>query len=93
MEPLNRRIEGLGKFRDELMRAFRERAGSMHRQLLRISRVYSTQTDDGNLDDAPDAFVGARLRPHGPLGGLAIGLREPDEERTADAVGFSVEKR
>jgi hypothetical protein len=80
MEPLNLPIEGLNKFRDELIRAFRERAGNMHRQLLRISRVYSTQSGDGDLDDAPGAFVGARLRPRGPLRGSAIALAEPDEE-------------
>lgn len=93
MEPLNIPAEGLNKFRDELIRAFRERAASMHRQLLRISRVYSMQTDDGDLDDAPGALVGARLRPRGPLGGSAIALPEPDDELMTVECGSADSRR
>jgi hypothetical protein len=51
--------------------------------------VFSTANDDTDLDDAPDAFVGARLRPQRPLGGSAIALPEPDEDLVTDAAGPS----
>jgi hypothetical protein len=86
MEPANKRPHGLNKMLDELMRAFRERAAAMRRPLWRISRVYSAQDDDTDLDNAPDAFVGARLRPRGPLRGSAIALPEPDAELMTDAI-------
>jgi hypothetical protein len=49
--------------------------------------VFSNVDDDLDSDASPDSFVGARLRPRGPLGGLAVALPEPDEELTAEAVG------
>jgi hypothetical protein len=85
MDRLNRTIGELEKMLRERILAFRERvAGStpgMH-----IPRVFSN-SDDTDLDDAPDAFVGARLRPRHPLGGSAIELPEPDEDATTEAVG------
>ena len=69
----------------ERILAFRERVArstpGMH-----IPRVFSN-IDDTDLDDAPDAFVGARLRPRHPLGGSAIELPEPDDELSTAAVG------
>jgi hypothetical protein len=85
MDPLNRKIEELEKMVRERILAFRERVArstpGMH-----IPRVFSN-IDDTDLDDAPDAFVGARLRPRHPLGGSAIELPEPDEELSTAAVG------
>ena len=85
MDPLNRKIRELEKLLRERMLAFRERVArstpGMH-----IPRVFSN-IDDTDLDDAPDAFVGARLRPRHPLGGSAIELPEPDEELSTAAVG------
>jgi hypothetical protein len=46
-------------------------------------------SDDTDQDDAPEALVGARLRPRHPLGGSAIALPEPDENLNTEAVGFS----
>jgi hypothetical protein len=89
MEPVDKRPEGLNKMLGELMRAFRERAAMMRRPLWNISRVYSNQLDDTDLDDAPDALVGARLRPHGPLSGSAIALPEPDSEIMTDVIGHT----
>jgi hypothetical protein len=93
MEPANKRMEGLNKMLDELMRAFRDRAAVMRRPLWNISRVYSNQHDDSDLDDAPDACVGARLRPHRPLGGSAIALPEPDADLSTDAIGSTAHHR
>ncbi len=53
---------------------------------LHIPRVFSN-IDDTDLDDAPDAFVGARLHPRHPLGGSAIELPEPDEDVATEALG------
>jgi len=53
---------------------------------MNIPRVYS-MFDDTDQDDAPEALVGARLRPRHPLGGSAIALPEPDEDLTAEPVG------
>jgi len=50
--------------------------------------VFSRVDDDLDSDASPDSFVGARLRPPGPLGGLAVALPEPDEDLTAEAVGI-----
>lgn len=64
--------------------AFRERVArrtpGMH-----IPRVFSNIDDDP--DAAPDAYVGARLRPKHPLGGSAIELPEPLEDVSTHAVG------
>lgn len=65
--------------------AFRERVARSNPGM-HIPRVFSN-TDDADLDDAPDAFVGARLRPRRPMGGSAIELPEPDEDVTTEAVG------
>jgi hypothetical protein len=46
-------------------------------------RGYSLPADDTDRDDAPEAPVGARLRPRQPLAGSAIALPEPDPERFA----------
>ena len=63
----------------DIVRAFRER-GARRRPDLRIPRVFSHVNDDTDLDDAPDSFVPARLRPRRPLGGSAIELPEPEED-------------
>ena len=67
------------------MRAFRQRA-AVRWPGLNIPRVFSGVNDDADLDDAPDAFVAARLRPRRPLGGSAIALPEPDEDATVAVV-------
>jgi hypothetical protein len=85
MDPLNRKIEELQKMLGERILAFRERV-ARSTPGLHIPRVFSN-IDDTDLDDAPDAFVAARVRPRGPLGGSAIELPEPDEDVTAEAVG------
>ena len=87
MDQANRKIEELEKILGHAMRAFRERVAGLTRQRMNIQRVFST-FDDTDQDDAPDALVGARLRPRHPLGGSAIALPEPDEELTTDAVGL-----
>ena len=65
--------------------AFRERV-ARSTPGLHIPRVFSN-IDDTDLDDAPDAFVGARLHPRHPLGGSAIELPEPDEDVATEALG------
>ena len=87
MDQANRKSEELEKILGHAMRAFRERVAGLTRQRMNIQRVFST-FDDTDQDDAPDALVGARLRPRHPLGGSAIALPEPDEELTTDAVGL-----
>ncbi len=87
MEPFNRSIEELEKTLRNALRVFRERLAAQGRPILKIPRVFANINDDTDLDDAPDAFVGAKLRPHRPLGGLAITLTEPDEDLTTEAVG------
>ena len=74
------------------MRAFRERVAALTRQRMNIPRVYSI-FDDTDQDDAPEALVGARLRPRHPLGGYAIALPEPDEDVISEAVGQSLDPR
>ena len=69
----------------DIMRAFRERAATF-RSGLSIPRVFSHVNDDTDLDDAPDSFVAARLRPRHPLGGSAIELPEPDEDLCLECV-------
>jgi len=86
MDQGNRKIEELEKILGHAMRAFRERVARLTRQRLNIPRVYSI-FDDTDQDDAPEALVGARLRPRHPLGGSAIALPEPDEDLTTVAVG------
>ena len=86
MDQANRKIEELEKILGRAMRAFRERVAGLTRQQMNIQRVFST-FDDTDHDDAPDAMVGARLRPRHPLGGSAIALPEPDEDSAAVAVG------
>lgn len=86
MDPANRKIAELEKILGHAMRAFRERVAGLTRQGMNIPRVYSI-FDDTDQDDAPEALVGARLRPRHPLGGSAIALPEPDEDLTAEAVG------
>jgi hypothetical protein len=85
MDQGNRKIEELERMLGHAMRAFRERVASLTRQRMNIERVFST-FDDTDLDDAPDALVGARLHPRHPLGGSAIALPEPDEDLTTVAV-------
>jgi hypothetical protein len=87
MDQGNRKIEELERMLGHAMRAFRERVASITRQRMNIERVFST-FDDTDLDDAPDALVGARLHPRHPLGGSAIALPEPDEDLTTVAVGI-----
>jgi hypothetical protein len=87
VDPFNRRLSGLEKMLDEIVRAFRERAAARRRRSLSaILRAYSLPTDDTDPDDAPDALVGARLRPRQPLAGSAIALPEPDPERLDEFV-------
>jgi hypothetical protein len=86
MDQANRKIEELDRMLGHAMRAFRERVAALTRQRMTIPRVYS-MFDDTDQDDAPEALVGARLRPRHPLGGSAIALPEPDEDLTAEAVG------
>src|SRR5689334_12246163 len=85
VDPLNRKIGELEKMLRERILAFRDRVArrtpGMH-----IPRVMSN-IDDTDLDDAPDAYVGARVRPRHPLGGSAIELPEPAEDLTTEAVG------
>jgi hypothetical protein len=69
----------------DIIRAFRERAAS-RRPGLSIPRVFSHVNDDTDLDDAPDSFVAARLRPRRPLGGSAIELPEPEEDLFVESV-------
>jgi len=87
MDPLNKSLEELEKSLRHAARLFRERLAGQGRPGLKIPRVFANVNDDTDLDDAPDAFVGARLRPQRPLGGLAIALTEPDEDTAAEAVG------
>jgi len=87
VDPLNRKVEELERFIRESMRALREHNLSALRQRLSIPRVFANIDDDQDADAAPDSFVGARLRPRRPLGGLAVALTEPDEDLTAEAVG------
>ena len=82
---MNKRLEELEKTIRDFILAFRERTAA--RRLLNIPRVFSHVNDDTDLDDAPEAFVGARLRPRPPLGGSAIALPEPDEDAMVCAVG------
>lgn len=69
----------------ERIRAFRERVARLTPGM-KIPRVFANN-DDTDLDDAPDAFVGARLRPRHPLGGSAIELPEPEDDVNTEAVG------
>jgi hypothetical protein len=85
MDPLNRKIEELEKMLGERIAAFREGV-ARSTPGLHIPRVFSN-IDDTDLDDAPDAFVGARLHPRHPLGGSAIELPEPDEDVATEALG------
>jgi len=87
MDHGNRKVEELEKMLGRSMRAFRERVAALTRQYMNVPRVFS-MSDDTDQDDAPEALVGARLRPRLPLGGSAIALPEPDEDRMSDAVGF-----
>lgn len=87
MDPFNQSLEELEKTLRNAMRAFRERVAARRVPSLNIPRVFSTANDDTDLDDAPDAFVGARLRPPRPLGGSAIALPEPDEDLVTVAAG------
>lgn len=68
----------------ERILAFRERVAG-NTAGMHIPRVFSNIDDDP--DAAPDASVGARLRPRHPLGGSAIELPEPVEDLTTEAVG------
>ena len=86
MDQANRKIEELEKILGHAMRAFRERVAGLTRQRMNIPRVFAN-FEDTDPDGAPDAPVGARLRPRRPLGGSAIALPEPDEDLTAEAVG------
>jgi hypothetical protein len=86
----NRRLSELEleKLAREFSRALGQRIAARGRRLLSIPRVFSNVDDDSDADEAPDAWVGARLRPRHPLGGSAIALPEPDEDVvTVAAVG------
>jgi hypothetical protein len=87
VDPFNQSIKELEKTLRNAMRAFRERVAAQGIPGLNIPRVFSTANDDTDLDDAPDAFVGARLRPQRPLGGSAIALPEPEEDQLTVATG------
>jgi len=87
VDPRNKSLEELEKTLRSVIQAFRQRMAARGRPGLNIPRVFANVNDDTDLDDAPDAFVGARLRPNRPLGGLAIALNEPDEEVATVAVG------
>jgi hypothetical protein len=87
VDPLNKSIEELEKTLGNSLRAFREAVAAHGRPWLKIPRVFSNANDDLDSDASPDSFVGARLRPRRPLGGLAVSLPEPDEDLTAEAVG------
>ena len=69
----------------DIFRRFRERVAS-RTPGLSIPRVFSHVNEDTDLDDAPDSFVAARLRPRRPLGGSAIELPEPDEDLFVESV-------
>lgn len=86
MHRVNTRLVALEKMFAATIRACRARGTDIRHRLI-ISRVYSSLSDDADLDDAPEALVGARLHPRHPLGGSAIALPEPDEERFVEAVG------
>ena len=86
MDSRNKSIEELEKTLKSVVEAFR-RMAARGRPGVNIPRVFANVNDDTDLDDAPDALVGARLRPTRPLGGLAIALTEPDEEAATMAVG------
>ena len=86
MDQRNRRIRELEKWLRNSVRAFRERIAAETHYRMNIPRVFAI-SDDTDEDAAPDALVGARLRPRHPLGGSAIALPEPDEDLTAEAVG------
>ena len=86
MDQANRRIRELDNMLRDVLRAFRGRVGADTTRRI-IERVFST-FDDRDEDDAPDALVGARLRPRHPLGSSAIALPEPDEDPTPDVVGY-----
>ena len=85
MDPLNKKVEELDRMLGDIIRAFRERARG--RPGLSIPCVFSHVSDDTDLDDAPDSFVAARLRPRRPLGGSAIELPEPDEDLFVESIG------
>ena len=88
MDQGNRKIEELEKLLGSAMRAFRERVAALTRQHMNVPRVFS-MFDDTDQDDAPEALVGAHLRPRHPLGGSAVALPEPDEDLTTEAVALS----
>ena len=77
MDSFNRNIEEIEKTLRNAIRAFRERVAAHGVPSLNIPRVFSTANDDTDLDDAPDAFVGARLRPQRPLGGWQLPCPSP----------------
>src|SRR5262245_2927582 len=86
MDPLNKTIAEIQKHLQDLARMFQERA-ARRRLGMSIPRVYSYRLDDTDADDAPDALVGARLRPRRPLRGSAIAVPEPDEDLLVGAAG------
>jgi hypothetical protein len=78
MDPWTMKLEEFARsIREDTLRRWRG---------LKIPRVFSNAHDDTDLDDAPDAFVGARLIPRRPLGGSAIALPEPDEDLMVGAI-------
>jgi len=87
VDPLNKSIEELKKTFGDALRAFRERVAAQGRPWLKIPRVFSNANDDNDPDIAPDALVGARVRPQRPLGSSSIALPEPDEDLVTDATG------
>ena len=86
MDSANRKIEELQKIAQAMRDAWRQQAAVRRWFGLTIPRGFSIADDDSDLDDEPDALIGARLAPRHPLGGSAIALPEPDEELMMVAV-------
>ena len=85
MDPANRRLSELEKILGDT-RA-RGVLQDRLRALMRIPRVFAHTDRDDDQDAAPDAFVGARLRPRSPLRGSAIAIPEPEDDVICQAVG------
>jgi hypothetical protein len=85
MEPWNRKLAELERMLEALSTVWQQRAAARRRKKLPFARGISDAPDDWD-DDDPDSLIGARLRPHPPLGGSAIALREPDDDLFIDAL-------
>lgn len=86
MDSANRKIEELQKIAQAMDDAWRQQGAARRWFGSLIPRVLSIADDDSDLDDEPDALIGAKLAPRRPLGGSAIALPEPDEELMMVAV-------